>query len=175
MDPLNDWVLKCNAQRKSFAAYPKSFGETFKSASYFRPCKNEVDGMLKWGSWGHWSSTCGSADRVKIARSCEPDFAVCKDIQVQKSSRYSSCPSQENAKFRYYNKGREFGNSRRGKTGKVKFDYRDFAVGEISQDYDGDFELPLGYWFLHTNWATSGTGNTGHARIYKNGIELCRS
>ena len=131
--------------------------------------------MLVWGSWGHWSSTCGNAERLKIATSCEPDFAVCKDIPVQQLSRSKSCPSQQNAKFRYYNYGREFHDRRRGKVGKIKFDYRDYAVGQVRQDYDGDFHLPPGYWFLHTNWATSGSGNGGHARIYKNGREICRS
>ena len=61
------------------------------------------------------------------------------------------------------------------KTGKIKFQHRDYRYGSVSQSYDGDFRLPEGYWFLHTNWHYSGTGSTGHARIYKNGVMICNS
>ena len=59
--------------------------------------------------------------------------------------------------------------------GKIKFRTLDYKIGNVRQDYDGDFVLPEGYWFLHTNWATSGTGNTGMARIFKDNVEICRS
>ena len=48
-------------------------------------------------------------------------------------------------------------------------------MGSIRQEYDGDFILPEGYWFLHANWHYSGTGNGAVTRIFKNDEMLCQS
>ena len=218
--PFAKWFLKCDASRNlTENIYPKSFGEAFMTAPYYKKCKHEVNGQLSWGSWSTWSSTCGHASQIKIATHCEPSFAMCKDIAVQQKTRYTSCPSQGRliwdswghwsstcgyasrikiarcvpksaickdipvqqekkytscpsyAKFRYYNSKIPY--TKAG--GKIKFRTLDYKIGNVRQDYDGDFVLPEGYWFLHTNWATSGTGNTGMARIFKDNVEICRS
>ena len=104
---------------------------------------------------------------MRIANSCEPNFALCRDIPIKESSRYISCPVK--AKFRYYN------SRMKSSPGKAYFQHQEFKVGNIRQEYDGDFILPEGYWFLHTNWHYSGSGNGGHARIYKNGQMICNS
>jgi len=169
-DPIEKWFAQCNekaATKGSFTQYPSNFENIFKKASFFNQCRDEVLGKLSWNSWGSWSSTCGSSHRYKIAQSCNPSFALCRDIQIQQSSRYSSCPSAVKAKFRAV--------TRKPKTGKIKFDYFDYKVGSIYQNWEGNFDLPEGYWFFHINHATGQTGSTGHARIYKNGKMICNS
>ena len=80
----------------------ETFLSAFQSSQFFATCKQSVNGKLSWFEWENCSKTCKSDQkcgvRIRIAESCVPEYAVCKQIQVQREEcNCQACPPPEPA------------------------------------------------------------------------------
>ena len=66
-------------------------------SSFFTACKSRVSGKLEWFDWEECSKSCSRNGncgvRVKYASSCTPEYAVCKEVPIQREDcGCNECP-----------------------------------------------------------------------------------
>ena len=86
-DPVELWFDKCEKSYDPKTNYSALFLNEFEKSYFFEFCKSELNGIFTWYDWQRCSQSCSSDEtcgtQLRIAKSCEPSYAICSQIQVE--------------------------------------------------------------------------------------------
>ena len=90
---MDYWLHICERSRIEVEMYSDNFLREFESCAFFGQCARDVEGKLSWNNWGNCDVSCGGGVRLRVAKSCVPDYALCNSLNVlEEPCNSEPCP-----------------------------------------------------------------------------------